>query len=201
MRSAVQDFQKAILEGEQSLNSLLSQTRVIAAKLNLKHIQEWVDLELEGFPKDRELPMYRKVLSNRLEIYNSHRELWQFAGQLNYAFEAREPIATIETFSRQDRIDFPVTENFSIKNDFGDPFGSDWPQRLVVLGSEYQRIINAVVKRWTDEFERAGIEIVDAGRFAEFWKALGRPNQQPEGMTRAEMKPTAEARAARGQDG
>jgi hypothetical protein len=172
MSSAVQDFQKAIVDGKQSLTQLLRQTRVIAAKLNLEQVERWVDLELTGFAQDAEPPAYRKVLSNRLEIYNSHRNVWQFAGHLNYALKALQPIAEIEAFSRRESIDFPVAKNFSITNDVGDSFGSDWPQRFVVLGSEYKRVLEAVAERWTAELEMRGISIVDAGKFAEFLNAL-----------------------------
>ena len=96
-----------------------------------------MDLELTGFAEDAEPPT-SKVFTNRLEIYNSHRDVWQFAGNLNYALKARQPIAEIEAFARRKCIDFPVAKNFSIKNDSGDSFGSDWPQRFVVLGSEYK---------------------------------------------------------------
>jgi hypothetical protein len=172
MNAAVQNLPKAIAQGEQSLTQLLRQTKVIAAKLNLDQVERWVDLELTGFPEDDEPPTYRKVFSQRLEIYYAYRDVWQFAGNLNYALKARQPVAEIEAFSRRESIDFPVTKNFSIKNDLGDSFGSDWPQRFVVLGSAYQRVIQAVAERWTTELETRGIKIIDAGRFTEFLNAL-----------------------------
>jgi hypothetical protein len=135
-------------------------------------VERWVDLELTGFAEDAEPPTYRKVLTERLEIYNSHRDAWQFAGKLNYALKTLQPVAEIESFSQRECVEFPVAKNFSIKNDFGDSFGSDWPQRFVVLGSEYKRVINAVAQRWTDELDRRGIRIIDVGRFAKFLKAL-----------------------------
>jgi AbiTii len=172
MSAAVQHLPKEIAEGDQSLTQLLRRTRVIAATLNLEHMQRWVDLELTGFAEDAELPTYRKVFTQRLEIHNSHRDVWQFAGQLNYALKARQPIEEIEAFSRRDWVDFPVAKNFSIKNDFGDPFGSDWPQRFVVPGTEYKRVIEAVAERWTAELEMRGISVVDAGKFAAFLEAI-----------------------------
>jgi len=172
MSSAVRDFQKTIVDGRYSLTQLLRQTKVIAAKLNLEQVVRWVALELAGFAEDAELPAYRKVLSNRLEIYNSYRNTWQFAGNLNYALEARQPIAEIEAFSQREYIDFPVTKNFSIKNDFGDSFGSDWPQRFVVPGSEYKRVVEALAERWTTELETRGIRVFDVGKFTAFLDSL-----------------------------
>jgi hypothetical protein len=174
MSSAVHNLQKAILSGQQSVAQLLRQTKVIAAKLNLEQVERWVDLELTGFAEDAEPPTYRKVFTHRLEIYNSQRDVWQFAGNLNYALKACQPIAEIEAFSRREYIDFPVAKNFPIKNDLGDSFGSDWPQRFAVLGSEYKRIIEAVAERWTTELEMRGVTIIDAGKFAGFLEAVSR---------------------------
>jgi hypothetical protein len=172
MSSTVHDLQQAILDGQQPLTQFLRQTKLIAAKLNLEQVERWVELELAGFAEDAEPPQYRKVLTQRLEIYSSHRNVWQFAGNLNFALIARQPIAEIEAFSRRDNIDFAVEKNFSIKNDFGDSFGSDWPQRFVVLSSEYKQIIEAVARRWTEELEIRGIRVVDAAKFKTFLDAL-----------------------------
>jgi hypothetical protein len=168
MSSTANDLQRAILEGKQSLAQLLRQTKLVAAKLRLTDVGQWVDLELTGFPEDAEPPSYRKVLTNRLEIYNSHRDVWEFAGNLNYALEARQPLEEIKCLSRLEAVSFPVTKNFAIKNDFGDSFGSDWPQRFIVLGPEYQRVLEAVAGRWTDELERRGARVIDAGKLIAF---------------------------------
>lgn len=172
MSSAVHGLEKAILEEQPSLTQLLRQTKGIAAKLRLEQVERWVDLELTGFAEDAEPPTYRKVLTQRLEIYNSHREVWQFAGNLNFALKARQPIVEIEALSRMECVDFPVAKNFSIKNDLGDSFGSDWPQRFVVPGSEYKRVIEAVAERWTGELEMRGVKVVDFERFTAFLHTL-----------------------------
>jgi hypothetical protein len=172
MSSTIQEIQKSLVEGNRSLDQLLRQTKAVATKLSLVEVQQWVDLELRGFAPDADLPTYRKVSCDRLEIYNSDRDLWQFAGDLNYAVEARQPIAEIESFSRKEHTEFPVAKNFSIKNKFGDSFGSDWPQRFVVLGSEFRRVLEAVAQRWSGELEDRGIRIVDAEKFEKFWKGL-----------------------------
>ena len=169
------DLQKAVLAGQPSLTVLLRRTMLIASNLNLQTVLPWVDQELTGFAEDIDPPNYRKVFTRRLEVYNAHRDAWQFAGNLNYALKAREPMADIEAYSRRDCIDFPVAKNFSIKNDFGDSFGSDWPQRFVVLGSEYQQIVKAVVERWTAEFEKRGLRVIDLARFSAFLEELKIP--------------------------
>jgi hypothetical protein len=90
---------------------------------------------------------------------------WQFAGKLNFAFKAHQPIAQIESFSREERVALPVSKNFPIKNDLGDSFGSNWPQQFVVPGSQYKRVITAVVERWAGELGKRGIEIFDIQKF------------------------------------
>ena len=127
-------------------------------------IQQWVDLELNGYADDADPPGYRKIFVHSLEIYNAERDVWQFAGDLNYGLKARQPIAEIEKFSREERVNFPVSKNFSIKNNFGDSFGSDWPQRFVVVGSQYKLVTEAVTDRWTAELETRGLKVIDFHR-------------------------------------
>lgn len=169
MGAAVTNLPKAVVHGQ--LSQLLRQSTLLAAKLNLEPV-EWIALELKGLSEDAEPPAYRKVFTQRLEIYDALREVWQSAGRLNYALKLRQPLAEIEGFSQREFIDFPVTKNFSIKNDFGDSFGSDWPQRFVVPGSEFQQVLEAVAQRWTAELELRGIRIIDAEKFRAFMEAL-----------------------------
>ena len=176
MGAAVHNLPKAARHGQ--LSQLLRQATLLAAKLNLEPV-EWLALELKGFPEDAEPPAYRKVFSRRLEIYDALRDVWQSAGRLDYALKLRQPLAEIEAFSQREFIDFPVTKNFSIKNDFGDSFGSDWPQRFVVPGSEFQQVLEAVAARWNAELEVRGVSIVDAEKFGAFMETLV-PNESPE---------------------
>ena len=162
--ASVHSLQESLTSGQPSLTQLLRQTQLIAAALNLPDIQHWVDLELNGYADDADPPGYRKIFVHSLEIYNAERDVWQFAGDLNYGLKARQPIAEIEKFSREERVNFPVSKNFSIKNDFGDSFGSDWPQRFVVAGSQYKLVTEAVTDRWTAELENWGLKVIDFHR-------------------------------------
>jgi hypothetical protein len=162
--------------GQQSITQLLRHTQLVAARLNVGDVEHWLDMELKGYAKDAEPPGYRRVFTHSLEIYNAGWDAWQFAGNLNFALEARQPIAEIENLSQVDRVDFPVSKNFSIKNNLGDSFGSDWPQRFVVAGSEYKLITEAVMDRWTAEFELRGIKVLDVKKlmaaFGEITKSV-----------------------------
>jgi hypothetical protein len=172
MSPAILSRRRSIVDEEQALTALLKQTKLVASKLNLEDVERWVELELTGFEESSEPPPYRNVSTHRLEIYNSHREVWQFAGNLGYTLKVREPILQLESFARSDSVAIPVEKNFSIKNGWGDSFGSDWPQRFVVRGSEYKRIVDAVAQRWTDELEKRGIRMVDADKFMAFFATL-----------------------------
>ena len=56
MSLAVHDLQQAIVEGKESKTQLLRKTKLIAAKLNLKDVEEWVDLELHRISQRKEAP-------------------------------------------------------------------------------------------------------------------------------------------------
>jgi hypothetical protein len=53
MSSAVHNLQQAIVDGKTSITQLLRQTKLIAAKLDLSDVEQWVDLELNGYPVPR----------------------------------------------------------------------------------------------------------------------------------------------------
>ena len=161
MNLALAPRAKTLLEGHASLTQLLRQTQLVAAKLNLPALEAWVRLELAGYPKQTQPPAYRKVFTERLEAYNALRQTWHFAGHLAFALNAHQPIAQIETFSREQSVTLPVEKKFSIKNDYGDSFGSDWPQRFVVAGAQYEAILEAVAQRWTDELDQCGLAVTD----------------------------------------
>ena len=44
---------------EVSVSTLLRKVKVVAARLGTIHLEQWVDFELNGYPKDFELPDYR----------------------------------------------------------------------------------------------------------------------------------------------
>src|SRR4249920_1914914 len=112
MSASVHTLRDAITSGQASLTQLLRQTQLIAARLNVEDVGHWVALELKGYAQDVEPPGYRSVFTQSLEIYNSERDAWQFAGNLNFSLKARQPIAEIEDLCRVNRVDFPVPKNF-----------------------------------------------------------------------------------------
>ena len=165
MSDAAHSLSKAIANRRCSLSKLLRQTQFIAAKLNLVDIERWVANELNGYEEATEPPAYRKILTDHLEVYNERQDSWHFAGHLSFGFPVRQPIEQIEEFSHRDHVELPVATKFSLKNDFGDSFGTDWPQRFIVKGSQYQCVLEGVAERWTDELEKRGIAVSNLPHF------------------------------------
>lgn len=161
MSSAVHDLQRAILGGQQSLTQLLRQTKVIAAGLNLEDVERWVDLELKGYPQDVEPPKYRQYTTSSIEYNNPYRGGWQFAGHMNLKLMAHQPIAEIENFSHAEHgVFFPSPKNLPLYDMSGEPLGYDFPQRLIVMASQYKRIVDAVTDELlevTTQLEKGGL--------------------------------------------
>ena len=173
MSSAVQDLRNAILGGRQPLSQLLRQAKVIAAALNLEDFEQWVDLELNGYPHDTRPPTYREYFTASLSIRNPYRG-WQFAGDLRIGRTAYEAITEIQTFSELAHPSIPVSAPFPIQSDYEGVL--DWPQRLLVETSEFKRILEAVTNRllqWTLELETRGIKGEDMNFNEEEKQAAG----------------------------
>jgi hypothetical protein len=173
MSNGMDYLRKALLSGDPSLSDLLSQAKCMADRLIPGRVPAWIDLELNGYHEEMDLPSYRKILSDRLEVYHAARGIWQFAGNLNYALEIREPLARIEELSRAGNVPFGVPKAFSIKNYFGDSFASDWPQRFVIEPLQYRSIINAVTERLFGELEVRGLAVCDTPKFLSFMRDVG----------------------------
>lgn len=160
MSSAVQNLQKAIVSGGKSLTQLLRETKLIAAKLNLEDVEQWVDSELNGYFDKAEPPPYREFSTQAIEICNPIRG-WEFAGHFHCKMKARQPIADIENLSRGKTLTLALTRNLPVHDSIGGTFGSHWPQRAVISGASFKHIVEAVTNellQWTTELEKRGIK-------------------------------------------
>jgi hypothetical protein len=159
MSSAVHSLQQAICEGTQSLTQLLRQTKLIAAKLSLADVEKWVDYELKGYPNDVEPPDCRKYTTSYLEIRNPVRG-WDFAGNFTHEFRAPLPIAEIENLSKGESLTMTLAKQIPVRDSLGTGMGSQWPQRVIIAGSEFKNILEAVrneLLQWAVELEKRGI--------------------------------------------
>lgn len=161
MSSAVHKLQMDIVEGKKSMTQLLRQTKLIAAKLDLKDVENWVDNELNGYSKLKDCPAYREVLTEGLVIHNPYRRGWQFVGDLKQRLKILQPIADIEVLAESDNPVMRPPTNFPITDSEGSDSGSEWPQRITFNKGEFKGILEAVrneLLKWAIELERRGIK-------------------------------------------
>ena len=55
----IHDIQSTLLDGNASVGEMLIKLRFLAARLDTNILEEWVQYEVEGYPKTAELPDYR----------------------------------------------------------------------------------------------------------------------------------------------
>src|SRR5688572_10308124 len=134
MSSLVQSLQRDIVEGKKSITQLLRQTELLAAKANLADVEKWVDCELNGYEGDEELPAYRHVYTNALQIYNQFQGGWRFAGNLQQKIPIYHPISQVEDLAEGEVLCLAVKNNFKITDQIGSNILSDLPQRLIISG-------------------------------------------------------------------
>lgn len=163
MSSAVNELQRAIVDGQQSLTQLLRKTKLIAAKLGLDDIEKWVDLELNGYPTEAdslEIPKYRIVQAESLMIHNPYRG-WQYAGDVHKKVEVFQPITDVEMLSQQEQCTYSPPNKYTITNSIGTTEATNWPQRIVISPSEFKGVLEAVrneLLQWAINLEKRGIK-------------------------------------------
>ena len=160
MSSAVHSLQKAVADGNQPLTPLLRRAKLIAAKLKVPDVEKWVDKELRGYATNGELAAYRRVRSLRLEMFHPHYG-WRLIGNMSLTIPVRQPISEVENLSRGETATMNVSKNFPVDDGMGGGLFRSCPQRLVITGSEYKCIVEAVTDellQWTVELEKRGIK-------------------------------------------
>lgn len=59
-KSLVHQLQAEAIDDSASISSLLMKSKLVAAKLGLEDLTEWIEFELGGFPSRTQVPAYRK---------------------------------------------------------------------------------------------------------------------------------------------
>jgi hypothetical protein len=160
MSSAVNDLQRGIVDGKDSLTQLLRKAKLIAAKLNLADVEEWVDLELNGYPEGKERPAYREVATDKLLLHNPYSG-WEYVGDVKKTLRTHQPIAEIEMLASEETVSFTPDKKFAIRDSLGGRIGSDWPQRVTLNPGQFKAILEAVrneLLQWTIKLEKRGIK-------------------------------------------
>lgn len=71
MSSLVLELQSEVLDPSISVLNLLRKTFLVASKLNVPELKQWVNLELKGYTKYEQLPKYR-FINGELKAHNPY---------------------------------------------------------------------------------------------------------------------------------
>lgn len=69
MTPLVLQLQSEAMDGQSNVCDLLRKARVVAAKLGLEQVEQWIDYETNGYPDPDSLPEYRQA-SGQLKVLN-----------------------------------------------------------------------------------------------------------------------------------
>jgi hypothetical protein len=141
MSSAVQNLQKAICKGEKSVTQMLMEAKLLASKLNLPELEQWVDYELKGYPENFTPPSFRKIKTSHLEILHPIQG-WGFAAPLSVELAVARPLTEIENLSKTEKPLLLLEKKYPIKDCDGEL--CDWPQAVILPAQEFQKILESV---------------------------------------------------------
>jgi AbiTii len=161
MTSLVHELQVAASDPDSRVVDLLRKAKVVASKLNLTDVVQWLDFEAGGYPgDDGTIPNYRKI-RGVVEGLNPVRG-WmrvQFEDpqveELASTCKTRQPIAELEALLKGSG-----TLRFAAAPTVGRDLEYAIDSRLSVSQSQIYRVLEAVRDRvldWTLELERAGV--------------------------------------------
>jgi hypothetical protein len=162
MSSLVLEFQQDLIKSGKSTTELLRTAKLIAAKLNLTDISDWVTAELSGFGESATLPPYRRIVGGQLQVRNPIRG-WLPAGMLKINFVIRQSMAEVEELTKGEMVTMPLPhdENYPLTSDLGMVGNmNDWPQRILIPTLRMKTIASTVRDRlldWSSELESRGI--------------------------------------------
>jgi hypothetical protein len=168
MKSIVSELQTEALDREVQITDLLRKSLLVARKLKVTDIEEWIELELNGYGVADKIPKYRKV-KGQVKAKNPMR------GWIPVSFKTSEDA---EVFSKQN-VGQPISEIVSLSKsseETGDGFlinfspemeqfimragGRDMQPALHVSKASIDAILDAVktiILKWTLKLEEDGI--------------------------------------------
>jgi hypothetical protein len=75
MSGLVEELQKDATESAVPLPDLLRKALVVARKLGIKDFEEWISHELNGYPADVDVPIYR-YMTGEIKAFNDYNGYW-----------------------------------------------------------------------------------------------------------------------------
>ena len=100
MSSLILELQRDSLDVNISVSNLLRKALIVAKKLQLKDFENWINLELNGYPNPDEIPLYRLLKGDHYAFTETHG--WQKVMIHNLDEEWAETLSTM-------RMDFPIS--------------------------------------------------------------------------------------------
>ena len=160
MAGLVHQLQKDILSSNKSVTELLRTAKVIAVKLDLGDISNWIELELDSYKDVKTLPEYRWVNGADLQFYNPHHG-WLHGGFLERKLAIPDGMATVEhLLASNGELIRPLKSKERVRLD-GGAIVNTFPQRLIMSPVYFATIAEQVKERilnWTLELEKRGIK-------------------------------------------
>ncbi len=168
MTPLVLELQKHALDPDTVVTDLLRMALVVARKLSIREFQDWVELELKGYPDIDQVPSYRllrgqPVAHNRFrgwETVLTYNLDAQLAENLS-TFKINYPIGQIESgLKRPETTAFNVTYDKKTENMLMKALSYPAIPAVQIQSTQFQGILDAVrtiVLEWSLRLEEARI--------------------------------------------
>lgn len=162
MASLIAEFQRDIVSGVTGVTDLLRKAKLIAAKLNLPVMEEWVEHELDGYPEEMAVPKYR-YMTGVLKVLNPHRGWLLGSGDGLPPWPNHQPISEIEDNSKKKSIAVRPQRHIPLTDEFGESDGiiNSFAQAVEFSGTAFKRVLESVKNRlldWSTDLEKRGIK-------------------------------------------
>jgi len=167
MESLVLELQKDILNQNISTTNILRKAFVVARKLNILDIEEWITSELNGYKKFEKIPQYRE-LNGQLKVWNPYHG-WQSLFTKNAEFSEKlsrrnsnQTIPEIEKMISEDDGTGSFCMHFSkaLETDLMKGMSVPLQPALLLSAAQLQGIIDCVrnnILDWALRLESQGI--------------------------------------------
>jgi hypothetical protein len=159
--SLVRDFQRDIVQSSKSTTELLQTAKLIAVKLGLQDITEWIDAELIGYNGGvPQVPEYRWVSGGDLVVRNPARG-WEPVGPVNNPFKIGQPVPEIEALQASPSVFIPLARSahYPVIDIIGND-RTDWQQQVQLSKGALDGLLSGVKDRlfdWSLELSNRGI--------------------------------------------
>jgi hypothetical protein len=166
MNALIHSFQKDLVTPGKNIVDLLRTAKLIASKLRVSIVDDWIQHELNGYADSDIIPQYRLLRTVEVQCLNPYNG-WQLVGNRDGGFQIQIPIAELENSSEGHYVAFPIPQdkNWRIRSTGGLNM-TQFPQRILVPMSKIKGIVDAVKTKlldWSTELESKGIVGEDFG--------------------------------------